>query len=102
MKYYFKVGRMKPIKLSGNDSFEALGSAILDAYHIEQDHLFMFRFSNGDETNSASPFGPMDDYREVSIEAKIKNRNLQVGEDLIFEYDYSSDWKRKVKLVKIE
>ena len=102
MKYYFKVGRKKPIILSENDSLETLGIAILDAYQIEQDHLFMFTFSNGDETNSFSPFGPMGDYKDVSIEAKIKSRNLQVGEELIFEYDYMSDWTRKVKLIKIE
>ena len=101
MKYHFKVGRMKTIVVDGKDSFEKLGFAILDSYNIRLSHLFLFVFANGDETNSATLFGPMNDYRDVSMEATIESRNLEIGEAMTMEYDYSGNWKRKVKLIKI-
>ena len=101
MKYHFKVGRAKSVVLDENDTFEKLGFAILDAYHIDSDHLFMFTFSNGDETNSVSPFGPMDDYRDVDMDSPIKSRQMEVGEVMTMLYDYGANWTRKVKLVEI-
>ncbi len=101
MKYYFKAGRAKNIVVDESDTFENLGFAILEAYRIDPDHLFMFTFSNGEETNSASPFGTMDDYRDVLINSPIKNRGMEVGETMTMEYDYGADWTRKVRLVKI-
>ena len=62
---------------------------------------FMFEFANGEETNSATPLGPMDDYRDVRIDSKLKSRKMEVGDTMTFIYDYSSDWSRKVKLVEI-
>lgn len=101
MKYYFKAGRAKSVAVDENDTFENLGFAILEAYHINSDHLFMFTFSNGEKTNSASPFGSMDDYRDVLIDSPIKRRGMEVGEVMTMEYDYGSNWTRKVRLVKI-
>lgn len=101
MKYHFKVGRGKNITVNGNETFEALGLKILAEYNIVPDHLFSFAFSNGEETNSASPFGPFDDYRDVAINSKIKDRNLEIGEQMTMVYDYARDWTRKVKLVEI-
>lgn len=102
MKYHFRAGRGKNIIVDGDTTFEELGYEILGEYGIVSDHLFMFEFSNGDETNSASPFGPMDKYPEnISIEMKIKDRHMDVGETMTFFYNYASSWSRKVKLVKI-
>ena len=101
MKYHFKVGRGKNIIVNGDETFEDLGLKILAEYHIFPDHLFLFTFSNGEETNSASPFGPFDDYRDVAIDSKIKRRKMEVGEVMTFVYDYARDWTRKVKLVEI-
>lgn len=102
MKYHFKAGRGKDIIISGNETFEELGFKILREYHIDPDHLFMFEFANGDATDSASPFGPMNEgLGNVSIEMKIKNRKMNVGETMTMVYDYSGNWSRKVKLVEI-
>ena len=101
MKYHFKVGRGKNIIVNGDETFEDLGLKILAEYNIFPDHLFLFTFSNGEETNSASPFGPFDDYRDVAIDSKIKRRKMEVGEVMTFVYDYARDWTRKVKLVEI-
>ena len=101
MKYHFKVGRAKSVVVDENDTFETLGFAILDAYHIDSDHLFMFTFSNGDKTNSVSPFGAMNDHRDVDTDSPIKSRHMEVGEVMTMEYDYGSPWTRKVKLVQI-
>ena len=101
MKYHFRAGRGKNIIISDTKTFEDLGFAILREYHIDPDHLFMFEFSNGEETNSATPLGPMNDYRDVRIDSKLKSRKLEVGEAMTFIYDYSSDWSRKVKLMEI-
>ncbi len=102
MKYHFRVGRGKNVLISGNETFEDLGFKILREYHIEPDHLFMFEFANGDATNSACPFGPMhDDLGNVSIEMKIKDRKMDLGETMTFVYDFARDWTRKVKLVEI-
>ena len=101
MKYHFKVGRLKTIIVDENDTFEKLGNLILKAYHIDIDHAFLFVFSNGEETNSGTLFGPMDDYRDVAIDSQIKNRKMVVGEVITMEYNYFSNWKRKVKLVNI-
>ena len=101
MKYHFRAGRGKNIIISDTKTFEDLGFAILKEYHITPDHLFMFEFANGEETNSATLHGPMDDYRDVRIDSKLKSRKMEVGETMTFIYDYSSDWSRKVKLVEI-
>lgn len=101
MKYHFKVGRGKNITVDGDETFEDLGFKILIEYDIHPDHLFLFEFSNGEETNSASPFGPFDDYRDVAIDSKIKDRNMEIGEVMVLVYDYARDWTRKVKLVEI-
>lgn len=102
MQYHFRAGRGKNIIIDGDDTFEELGFRILAEYEIMPDHLFLFEFSNGDSTDSASPFGPMNDgLGNISIETKIKNRKMDVGETMTFVYDFSRDWSRKVKLVKI-
>ena len=102
MKYHFRAGRGKNIIISGSETFEELGIKLLEEYNIVPDHLFMFEFANGDATNSASPFGPVNDgLGNVSIEMKIKDRNMDVGEIMTLVYDYSSNWTRKVKLVEI-
>ena len=101
MKYYFKVGRAKSIAVNEDDTFENLGFAILEAYHIKPYHLFMFTFSNGEETNSATPIGPMDDYRDVPIDSPINHRGMKIDEVMTMEYDYGTNWTRKVRLVKI-
>ncbi len=102
MKYHFKAGRGKNIIVDGDATFEELGFAILKEYEIIPDHLFLFEFSNGDATDSACPFGPMNDgLGNISIEMKIRDRNMDVGETMTFVYDFSRDWSRKVKLVEI-
>ena len=78
MQYHFRVGRGKNIIISDTKTFEDLGLAILRGYNIIPYHLFVFVFSNGDETNSASPLGYMDDYRDVQIDSKLKSRMLEV------------------------
>ena len=101
MTYYFRAGRSKNIVIDGEESFLGLGYAILRAYHIDCDHCFMFTFENGEETNSGTPFGAMDDYRDVNIDMRIAGRHMRVGETMKMEYDYAGDWSRKVTLVEI-
>ena len=101
MKYHFRVGRGKNIIINDTKTFEDLGFAILKEFRMFPDHLFMFEFENGEATNSATPLGPMNDYREVRIDMKMKDRHLDIGDVLTFIYDYSSDWSRKVTLVDI-
>lgn len=101
MKYHFKVGRGKNIIVDGDETFEDLGLKILAEYNICPDHLFLFEFSDGKATNSASPFGPFDDDGDVAIDSKIKSRRLKNSEVMTFVYDYSRNWSRKVKLVEI-
>ena len=89
--------------ISGNETFEKLGYEMLKAYGIEPYHLYCFEFANGDMTDSASPLGPINDgMGNVSIETKIKDRKLEIGEEMILVYDYSGDWRKKVKLDGIE
>ena len=105
MKYHFRAGRGKNIIIDGNDTFVELGFMILREYHIVPDHLFCFEFSNGDSTDSASPFGAFPDgmgMGNVSIETKIKDRKMDVGEEMTFVYDYSGDWTRKVRLLEVK
>lgn len=76
---------------------------MLRQYHIDPEHLYCFEFANGDVTNSAAPFGAIDDWMSnVSIKTKIKDRKLEIGEEMILVYDYSRDWRKKIKLDKIE
>ncbi|MBR6268256.1 MAG: hypothetical protein IKR28_08010 [Selenomonadaceae bacterium] len=101
MKYHFRAGREKNVTISENETFETLGFMILEAYKIYPDHLFLFEFENGDFTDSASPLGPMNDgIGNVPIETKIKDRNMEIGEEMKFVYDFSSNWSRKVKLIE--
>ena len=103
MKYHFKFGHGKKVIINGNETFETLGYKILKEYGISSEHLFCFEFSNGDATNSASPLGPINDrLGNVSIETKIKDRNVEIGEVMTLVYDYSGDWAKKIKLDAIE
>ena len=103
MKYRFKFGRGKKVVVSENDTFETLGFKVLKEYHISPEHLFSFEFENGDMTDSASPLGSISDgMGNVSIETKIKDRKMEIGEILTLVYDYSSDWRKKVKLDGME
>ena len=103
MKYHFKSGRGKKVVINGNDTFERLGYEMLRQYHIDPEHLYCLEFVNGDVTNSAAPFGTIDDWMSnVSIKTKIKDRKLEIGEEMILVYDYSRDWRKKIKLDKIE
>ena len=103
MKYRFKFGRGKKVTISGNESFETLGYEILHEYHIRPEHIYCFEFANGDATNCASPLGPMnDDMGNVSIETKIKDRKMEIGEEIMLVYGPSDDWKKKIKLDGIE
>lgn len=64
--------------------------------------MFLLEFLNGDNTDSACPFGAMNDgLGNVSIETNIKNRRMDIGEIMTFVYDFSRDWLRKVKLIEI-
>ena len=75
---------------------------VLKEYHISPEHLFSFEFDNGDMTDSASPLGPISDgMGNVSIETKISERKMQVGETITLVYDYSSNWRKKIKLEEI-
>ena len=38
----------------------------------------------------------------VSIETRIKDRKLEIGEEMMLVYDYSGDWRKKIKLDGIE
>lgn len=101
MKYHFRAGRGKNVTINEDETFETLGFMILEAYEIFPDHLFMFEFADGDCTDSACPLGPMHDgLGNVPIETKIKDRHMEIGEEMRFVYDYSSDWSRRVKLIK--
>ena len=103
MKYHFKSGRGKKVVINGNDTFEKLGYEMLRQYHIDPEHLYCFEFANGDVTNSAAPIGTIDEWMSnVSIKTKIKDRKLEIGEEMILVYDYSRDWRKKIKLDKIE
>ena len=80
MKYHFRVGRGKNVIVDGNTTFEELGFAILREYQMVPDHLFLFEFSNGDNTDSACPFGPMHDgLGNVPIETKIRDRRMAIS-----------------------
>lgn len=103
MKYRFKFGRNKKVIISGNESFETLGYKILKEFNIRPEHIYCFEFSNGDVTNCASPLGPMSDgMGKVSIEMKIKDRKMEIGEEMMLVYGPSDDWKKKIKLDGIE
>ena len=102
MKYLFKFGRGKKVIVNGTDSFELLGLKALKEYRISPEHLFSFEFENGDMTDSASPLGPISDgMGNVSIETKIKDREMKIGESLTLVYDYSSNWSKKITLEEI-
>ena len=103
MQYHFRVGRGKKLLIDENDTFMTLGFMILDEYGITPNHLFLFEFADGERTNSACPFGPMhDDLGNISIESKIKDMHLSVGDEMRFVYDFSRDWTRKVKLIEVQ
>lgn len=84
MKYSFKFGRGKKVIISGSESFETLGYGILREYHIRPEHIYCFNFANGDMTNCATPLGPINDgIGNVSIETKIKDRKMEIGEEMM-------------------
>lgn len=102
MKYRFKFGRGQKVIISDNKTFDDLGYAILKKYGITPEHLYSFRFSNGECTTSAMPFGFFGGFDDgmgtVPIETKLKDRKMEIGEVLILAYDYASDWEKKIKL----
>ena len=52
--------------------------------------------------NGITPLGPINDgMGNVSIEMKIKDRKMEIGEEMMFVYG-AGDWKKKIKLDGME
>ena len=102
MVYTFKVGRSKTVKMKANQTFNDLCLAILKAYNMYPDHIFYLIFENGEYSESSTPLGSMSGTGEVSLNTRLKDRKLQIGETITFAYNPSYEWTRKVKLIEIE
>ena len=100
MKYRFDIGEGKKVIISGDETFESLGYEILREYGIKPDQLDRFMFADGDITNSISQL-EQKGIGIVSIKTKIKDRKLEIGEDMILAYK-SPGWAKKATLEGIE
>ncbi len=104
--YVFKVALNKdiwrkiaiPAKLSLHD----LSIAILNAYHFDQDHLYVFIYQNsfGDEIRFCHPYTQDDEI--PADEVQIGELTLHVGDHIGFRYDFGDDWRFTLTLESIE
>ena len=101
MKYHFKVGRDKQIVLDASQTFEDLCWAILKAYRIDPDHIFLIEFPNGEETDSGTPLGPMSGTGNIPLQTPLSDQDLKTGDVMTFYYNPSYEWSRKIRLMDI-
>ncbi|WP_197026411.1 IS1096 element passenger TnpR family protein [Oribacterium sp. P6A1] len=102
MRYYFKAGQKDIILDEDKATFEELGYEILRAFNIYPSNMFEFEFDDGEFTTSADSPAATDDDGQVALSSRIKDKGLKPGDIFMFMYDYSNEWTRTVKLLKIE
>lgn len=103
--YIFKVfldkKTWRKISISTEDVLESLANIILEAFEFDNDHLYCFIYKDrfGRTININHPY--MDD-EPFASEVKIRELPLNLGETMIYNYDFGDNWEFGVLLEAIE
>ena len=85
-----------------NVDLEQLANTILDAYKFDREHMYQFelRDTAGRSIVIAGPH--LDDANYFAEELRVGDVPLQIGDSMIFHYDFSYDWRFKVTLESVD
>lgn len=103
--YIFKVfldkKTWRKISISTEDVLESLANIILEAFEFDYDHLYRFIYKDrfGRTMNINHPYTEED---PLASEVKIGELSLNLGETMIYNYDFGDNWEFGVLLEAIE
>ena len=95
------------VQVNGEESLYELHKIIQESVNFDNDHLFAF-YLTGDKYNSegrfsGSPFGALDDMDgPFADDAILEELNLQIGQKILYEFDFGDSWEFEVILENID
>lgn len=102
--YIFKVslGRSNwcKIKLAAHHTFEDLHLHILEAFDLDNDHLYSF-FMDGKAWSDNRIRCPYEEEGIHTKEVKVGEFPLYEKQNFLYLYDYGDEWRFKVQVFKI-
>jgi len=100
-EYRFKVSLSasiwRRIAISGDTVWAKLASAVLDAFDFDHDHLYEFLLRDPTWRQVSLAHYYMDE-GPYADEVVIGALPLEVGEELVFHYDFGDDWRFLLRL----
>ena len=102
--YVFKVmlsGRVwRRFKLSSLHTMHELHLAIMDAFHLDDGHLYAF-FMDGKPWSNKAIWDPRAEDRPRADEAVIERLQLREGQRILYLYDYGDENRLDVRVDEI-
>ena len=85
-----------------NVDLDQLADTILDAYKLDREHLYQFelRDTAGRSMVIAGPH--LDDADYFAEELRVGEVPIQIGESMIFHYDFGDDWRFQITLESVD
>jgi hypothetical protein len=102
--YVFKVALAKNlwrrIEISADNTLLELHSAIQKAYNFDANHLYSF-FMDGKAWSHESFTSPYDEEGPWVDDVRIGELGLFIGQNILYLFDYGSEWHFRVELEEI-
>ena len=103
--YVFSVqyctGCYRHIKISSRASLYDLHSAILDAYHFDDDHAHAFFMDNKAWNQKHEYAAPeIEDSVNTTDNALLAQFNFQKGDKFLYIFDFGDEWRFQVKFLR--
>ena len=103
--FVFKVtlyrGVWRRIAIGAESDLDSLAWAILSAFDFDCDHLYQFIYQDRYGTTVHAVCPECQD-RPVTAEVRIGDLPLEIGDAMIYNFDFGDDWRFEVKLERID
>ncbi|MBM7558087.1 plasmid pRiA4b ORF-3 family protein [Halanaerobacter jeridensis] len=100
-RVYLTAGLWRRIKISADATLFELHKIIQEAFNFASDHLYSF-FISGQPWTQPSFSAPQDPNGISVKEVKIGELGLEVGQEILYLFDYGDEWRFSVKLEEIK
>ncbi len=94
-------GIWRRLAVPADASLDELAGAILDAFKLDEDHLYDFRYR--DQRGRSRVYNhPYTDDGPWTPEILVGETDLGLKDDMLFTFDYGDYWRFKVRLENVE
>ena len=100
-KVYLTADLWRRIKISADATLFELHKIIQEAFNFASDHLYSF-FISGQPWTQPSFSAPQDPNGISVKEVKIGELGLEVGQEILYLFDYGDEWRFSIKLEEIK